>query len=125
MFKRATHIIISVFLIAVTTGITINLHYCNDRLYSFRLYAQAGDCCDVDHCGKCSDASVKLEIHDVFMPVLNNSLITKTIPFHFTGHFDNDTGLIQDSGVHRKICSSDISPPAAKHQLALFQQYLL
>jgi hypothetical protein len=125
MFKRASHIIVSVFLIAVTTGITINLHYCNNRLYSFRLFGQARDCCDDNHCGHCSDKSVKLEIHGDFIPVINTGLITEIIPFHTILNTDNDTGLMQVSGVNRKICLYDISPPSAKHQLALFQQYLL
>jgi hypothetical protein len=126
MFKKAGYIIITGILVAVNTGITVNMHYCGDRLYSFRIYGQAGTCCNDSHCGHCQDESVKLEIHEDFLPAFNNDLISEIFPFQLFVHFNDYFKLKQGITYSlNDIYSSGISPPGAGQKLSLLQTYLL
>lgn len=127
MFKKTGHIIISALLVIVITGITVNLHYCGDRLYSVNINVQTNNCCDNDDCGHCKDKSVKLEIHDDFLPVLNNGLTSETISYHLVKLFSKDLSLVQglEEVALYGIYAPDISPPGVNAKLSLLQTYLL
>lgn len=65
--------VISGFITLFMTGVTINLHYCQEGLYDVALNSPAHDCCDRgehehqchapaddDHSDQCSDKTVKM-----------------------------------------------------------------
>lgn len=126
MFKKTVYIVISFLLFTVVLGITINLHYCGDRLYSLKIYGQTNNCCDNDHCGHCKNESVRLEIHEVFLPVLDNGVVSEIFPFQLLQHFSNDICPLSVQAITElDVFASDISPPRAKQTLSLLQTYLL
>ena len=48
MVKLLSHIILSALLLISTTGMTINMHFCQGHLYDLAVNAQASDCCRND-----------------------------------------------------------------------------
>ncbi len=126
MFKKIGYIIISFLLFTVILGITVNLHYCGDRLFSLKIFNQADKCCDNNQCGHCKDESVRLEINEDFLPVLDNGLISEIFPFQLLQHFSNDISLLSVHAITTlDVFASDISPPGVIKTLSLLQTYLL
>jgi hypothetical protein len=126
MFKKIIHLIISGFLLAAITGITVNMHYCGDKLYSSKVNSKADKCCDNNQCGHCKDKSVQIKTHDDFLPVINDDLLTEILPVHLFVSPDNFTSSepVLEKAT-QNIYSSDISPPGAMQILSLLQTYLL
>ncbi len=126
MLKQTGYILISAFLITVVSGITVNLHYCGDRLYSFNINGKADSCCTSDHCGGCEDKSIDLEIHDDFLPEMNNGLISKLFPSQLTAVHRHDIYLLRTPETGGSdIYSSDLCPPDIQTRLSSLQTYLL
>ena len=79
MFRLISHIILSVLILFSVTGLTVNLHYCQDELYDLALNSPAEDCCDneahdhpchhdagMDSSNHCDDETIKVESTDDF-----------------------------------------------------------
>jgi hypothetical protein len=47
MHKKISHIIISLVLLVSTMGLTIDKHYCGDRLVSVSIFDEPDSCCDM------------------------------------------------------------------------------
>lgn len=126
MFKKTGHIIISGLLVIVIAGITVNMHYCGDQLYSFKINGQPSECCDNDHCGHCKDESVKIMIHDDYLPVLDDNQLSEIVPVHILGRLNNN--FVVERGFENsfyRIYASDLSPPGIEQKLSFLQAYLL
>ena len=80
MFRKIIHIVFAVLILGSTTGMTINLHYCQDTLYDIGLNKPAQSCCDTGsdkkHCHHgsilkkphhCKDETIKVESTDAFL----------------------------------------------------------
>jgi hypothetical protein len=74
MLKVISHIALSVMLLFAATGMTINMHLCQDHLYDIAFNAPAHDCCENDtdentchhdhdmaKSHHCEDESIKIE----------------------------------------------------------------
>ena len=46
MLKKTVHIIPGILLFLTTTGMSIDLHYCNRMLFDIGVFAQADPCCE-------------------------------------------------------------------------------
>ena len=126
MLKKTGYIILSVFLVTVISGITVNMHYCGNHLYSFSINGKADSCCTNDQCGGCKDKSIELEIHDDFLPVLNNGLISELFPLQKVALLSSDINLLPGQETSScDIYASDISPPVIQTRLSFLQTYLL
>ncbi len=82
MFKLISHIALLVLILLSATGLTINMHFCQDQLYDFALSASAHDCCgsgghekhhpmdsEMDNTDLCDDGTIMIESTDeFFMP---------------------------------------------------------
>ena len=79
MFRLISHIILSGLILLSLTGLTVNLHYCQDELYDIALNSPAENCCDngahdhhchpdpdMENSNHCDDETVKLESTDDF-----------------------------------------------------------
>ncbi len=79
MFRLISHIILSGLILLSVTGLTFNLHYCQDTLYDIALNSPAESCCengahehhchpvpDTDNSNHCDDETVKIESTDDF-----------------------------------------------------------
>jgi hypothetical protein len=79
MFRLISHIILSGLILLSLTGLTINLHYCQETLYDIALNSPAESCCengahdhhchpdpDMENSNHCDDETVKVESTDVY-----------------------------------------------------------
>jgi hypothetical protein len=79
MFRLISHIILSGLILLSLTGLTVNLHYCQDTLYDIALNSPAESCCengahehhchpvpDMDNSNHCDDETIKVESTDDF-----------------------------------------------------------
>ena len=53
MFKKVIHIIVACFILVSTTGFTISLHYCHNKIYDLALFSPAHSCCETGSQGHC------------------------------------------------------------------------
>jgi hypothetical protein len=53
MIKKVFHTTLALLMILTVTGITINLHYCQDHLYDLALFSPAHSCCEEGGTGHC------------------------------------------------------------------------
>lgn len=80
MIRKVLHIVFAVFIVILSTGFTINMHYCHDQLIDMALLAPADSCCDneengtnqsQDSCPGCQDKAIVLEHGDDYeVPVM-------------------------------------------------------
>ena len=91
MIRKVTHIVIAVFILISTTGFTINMHYCHDKLIDMALLAPAHSCCGTEEndanqsqasCPGCQDESIVVE------PADDYEVSASTFNFENT-HFTN------------------------------------
>ena len=79
MFRLISHIVLSGIILLSLTGLTVNLHYCQDALYDIALNSPAEscyengaheNCChpdpDKENTNHCDDETVKVESTDDF-----------------------------------------------------------
>jgi len=63
MFRKITHIILLVYLLVATTGITFSVHYCQGEYISASIDKEAKSCCNGrDKC--CKDKIIHFEVKD-------------------------------------------------------------
>ena len=94
MIKRVSHIILALFILITTTGLTVSLHYCGDTVKSVSLDKVARSCCDMEH-GCCHDQTIIIKVDNDFSliaisfdfaqfavdcPVLINSSAFRSLP---------------------------------------------
>ena len=75
MIRKVLHIVLAVFVLISSTGFTINMHYCHDKLIDMAYLAPAHSCCDTgdkdanqspDACPGCQEESIVVEHGDDF-----------------------------------------------------------
>ena len=145
MIRKISHIAIVLILLVSTTGLTINLHYCNNRIYDLSVYSEATSCCiegshehntkdelhhDCDsenHEKDCKDKTVSIApLHD----------FEKTINTYNVNNIESPSDLffvyillIEEPKLSnlasQLIPNFNILPPNINVVLAMFQSYLL
>jgi hypothetical protein len=108
MFRFFSHILLSGLILLSITGVTVNLHYCQDGLYDIALSSPAENCCEngahdhpchqdsnMDKPIDCEDETVKVESTDDFFVSsysfdFNNNQIIDL--FHITSLFSENRG---------------------------------
>ena len=126
MIKKVIHIVISFFLFFAFAGLTVNTHYCNNKVFSVKINNHAKKCCDNNECGHCNDKTIILKIHDDFLPETqfkihpvysSISLFLISIPVQSVNSISNPIALIYPV--------QDISPPVSSVKIPLLQSFLL
>jgi len=68
MFRRITHIALSVLLLTATMGITVSKHYCGSRLVEVSINSEAIPCCtDMGVSGCCHDETELFQFDEDFV----------------------------------------------------------
>jgi len=65
MIRKLIHILMVVFLLASSTGVTFYEHYCGGELEKISIYSAPDSCCGTD-CNCCHNESFSVKIHDDF-----------------------------------------------------------
>jgi hypothetical protein len=51
MIKKVFHSVLAILMVMTVTGLTINMHYCQEHLYDLALFSPAHSCCEAGgHC---------------------------------------------------------------------------
>ncbi len=124
MFRKITHIVLALFLLVVTTGITFSMHYCGGKLVSVSINKEAKGCCDVMG-GCCENKTIHFEVDDDYItPLLAEHIKIVETDILFSELFVLDFNLTSDVG-NIIVLFDDSSPPPTIHtRLALLQTYI-
>ena len=138
MFRKVLHIVLACFILVSTTGLTISLHYCHDKIYDLSIFAPAHSCCEagsgaqchapgnMDTSKHCEDESIVVESTDdyvgsSFVVNLENThsidlLLTASVLFHVQGP---DVEVLLEPPWHKE------PPPYQEVVLSQIQSYLI
>ncbi|MBN2347412.1 MAG: hypothetical protein JXJ22_01160 [Bacteroidales bacterium] len=124
MFRKLAHIILSLFLLTTTTGITLSKHYCGGKLVSTSLNHHVKSCCDMDGC--CHDETISIQVKNDFVSpsITENTEIAEfSIFFPLVLGFSTEP-LNNNESLHP--LTSDSSPPGSPDhtKLSFLQTYL-
>lgn len=124
MFRKITHIILSLFLMVVTTEVTLSMHYCSGELVSTSINKESKSCCDGAG-GCCENRTLRLEIDDDYVTPLQLQVFE---PFEIVTLFTILVNLNLESADDESKAVYDLSdsppPPLTNTRLALLQAYL-
>lgn len=65
MFRKVSHIVVSLLLLTSTMGLTLSAHYCGENLKSISFAGDSESCCDIPQ-GCCHDEAGTFRIDDDF-----------------------------------------------------------
>lgn len=124
MLRKIIHIVLSVFLMVATTGITFSMHYCGGKYVSTSINKEAKSCCDgIGGC--CENKTVHLEVKDDYVsPVqIDNIKVVELdilFPILFALHFE----LFSLENEAFEVYTDTSPPPTIQTRLSLLQTYL-
>ena len=122
MFKKASHIVLSLLLLSSTMGLTISAHYCGENLKSISVVNDADSCCDIPD-GCCHDESGTFRINDDFASSTFNfeSRLIVSLTLDYT------IPIIEELSAKYFPISTFIEPPPhpLKQVLSTIQVYIL
>jgi hypothetical protein len=124
MLRRITHIILALFLMVATTGVTFSMHYCGGELISTYINTEAKTCCDGTG-GCCENKTLHFEVEDDYVStvqVKNVETVELDIlfPILFVLHFE----LLDEEDKAIEAFNDADPPPTIQTRLALLQTYL-
>lgn len=124
MFRRIAHIILALFLLVSTTGITFSMHYCGGKLVSASINKEAKSCCDGNG-GCCENKTLHFEIEeDYISPIIveNNTIVELDVlfPILFVLNFE----LLPTEDKATVAFHDSSRPPKIQTRLSLLQTYL-
>lgn len=135
MIKKVSHILLSFVLLIATTGLTINLHYCDGDLYSLGIDSKADNCSeDKDHMdhmnnmkhNNCDDETIIVKISDDFTKTLQKITISNSfVIIFFNSLLQDEINFFASKKDETDIDNSNNSPPDTRQILSLFQSYRL
>lgn len=144
MLRKLSHIGLIGLLLVSTMGMTINLHYCQHKLYDIGIFGQAEKCCiphDKSHHSKkehhckatnhhkddCEDETIHIESVDNFVvPSFSFEFDDiHLIQLFVLNAIFSDLSYLSSYAKKTEISPENISPPKIHVPLSLLQTYLL
>jgi len=124
MLKKITHIILALFLLVSTTGITFSMHYCGGKLVSASINKEAKSCCD-DARGCCENKTLHFEVKDDYVcQVQIDNLKTVELDVLFPILFVVNFELLPEAEKATVVFYDTSPPPTIQTRLAFLQTYL-
>jgi len=124
MLRKIAHIILALFLLVSTTGVTLSMHYCGGKLVSTSINKEAKTCCDGTG-GCCENKTVHFEVEDDYVsPVQVTNIQTVELDILFPILFVLNFELSIDEEIEQVAFYNSSSPPTIQTRLALLQTYL-
>jgi len=138
MIRKFVHAALAFMILVSTTGFTISLHYCHDRIYDLAVFSEAHSCCepgskahchasgDMDPAKHCEDESISVESTDDY---IGSSFQIEPVNTHSFDLFFTTCALMQVQGADHQVL---IEPPWHKEPppyrevvLSQIQTYLI
>ena len=124
MYKSIAHTILALFLLVVSTGITISMHYCNGNLVTTTINDHAESCCD-DKDGCCNNKELHFELqNDYVSPSIAQNSTVVVLDLLFPALFVAIPNLSAPERKTAVAFSDFIPPPKIQTRLSLLQTYL-
>ena len=122
MQRKLLHIILGMFLLVTTTGVTFSMHYCGGRLVSASVNKTSEPCCNSGGC--CHDKTIHFQLKENFVSPVQleanaPAIVDLLIPEYSILNFDLPADPTSGISIF-----SDTSPPTLHARLALMQTYL-
>lgn len=87
MLRKFLHIFLAVFMIAVSSTVDINMHYCSEKLVSVTIATSSCDSCCQNESNKCCETETKyFQLEDLFHSTdkKDNFISATIIPLNHT-----------------------------------------
>ncbi|NQU53711.1 MAG: hypothetical protein HQ522_14365 [Bacteroidetes bacterium] len=124
MFKKASHIILSLLLLTTTIGVAISKHYCGGNLISTSFFTEAKSCCDSDDC--CKNESEVFQLDEDFSPISITEIpVTVELDLFSFAMLILDEEIVSTEQKQEFIVSDLPPPPKIQTALSQRQTYLL
>lgn len=124
MLRKISHIILALFLLVSTTGVTLSMHFCGGELVSASINKEAKTCCD-GISGCCENKTLHLEIEDEYVsPVLVKKIEPVELDILLPILFVLDFELSVEEEISTGTFSDIDPPPIIQAHLAFLQTYL-
>lgn len=124
MLRKFTHIVLTMFLMVATTGVTFSMHYCGGKLKSVSINYESKSCCDMKG-GCCHNESIHFEVKEDFVSpvyVENDKVVELDILFPIL--FVLDFELLPEVEKTFETFPDTSAPPTIQTRLSLLQTYL-
>lgn len=124
MLGKITHIVLALFLLVSTIGITISMHYCGGEYVSTSITKEAKACCDGTG-GCCENKSVHIELEDDYVSPIqidNNKVVVLDVLFPIL--FSLNVELLFELNETFNVYPDTSPPPTNQTRLSLLQTYL-
>jgi len=124
MLRKITNIVVALFLLVSTTGITISMHYCGGKYVSSSINKEAKSCCDGSG-GCCENKTLHFEVKDDYVNVaqIENSKIVE-LDILFPILFALNLELLPMEEKTELAFYDSSPPPKIQTRLSLLQTYL-
>ena len=136
MAKKVLHSALALMMILTVSGITINLHYCHDRLYDMALFAPAHSCCETGaHChlpgdsgnmDHCEDDAIHVESTGEYIGTFNPASFGDAPVIDLLPHFCSS---VHEAPVEDRRSAETFwyqePPPPNEVDLSRIQTYLI
>ena len=114
MKYKISHISLAFLLLISTFGITINKHFCGNRMISASIFSDANSCCN-GNCGKCHNESHNIRVTDAFESAFSDEIIK--IPYvSLQINFFNDLAFTFNTDIKNQFVV-DIPPNISPHKI--------
>jgi hypothetical protein len=124
MQRRILHIVLSLLIVVSTSGVTVNMHYCHNRLISVGVLFNAKPCCNSKSC--CHNEAKFSKVDD--KATIANSLIldlTKIIKHFNLFAVDAYADYLSLSRTFYNVDKITHSPPGSSTRLSVLCCFLL
>lgn len=124
MFRKVAHIILSLFLMVATIGVTFSMHYCGGDLVSTSINQQSNTCCN-DTGGCCENKTVHVEVEaDYLNPGLLKNVEVMELDLLLPIVFIFQKTLVENK-IDKPFYAYVKPPPKIRTVLSQLQTYLL
>lgn len=123
MKTKILHITVAILLLISTLGITINKHFCGNRLISASIFSEPNSCCK-GNCGNCHHESQNIRITDAFESSYTNDIVENHFVCLQTFYYSSDLLLTYHPDIKKHI-TIDISPHQIMNSASLLQSFRL
>ena len=128
MLRKIVHIVLVIFLMVLTTGISISKHYCGEEIVRISLSSEHQSCCAEGEFNCCKIIKEKIQLVDNYLASRSNcQFVDVSKKLQFVNHnLFKDTFYLTLIAHTQKYNNYNFPPPQkTKAILARLQTYLL
>ena len=123
MIRKVTHIILALFLLVATMGVTFSMHYCHGELVSTSINKVSNSCCDNGGC--CENKTLHFQVDDDYtspIQVETNKIVILDVLLPVISSFYFE--LLPQNEIITEVFTDTSPPTNIQTRLALLQTYL-